>query len=158
MSLVSTCVGYSSPLLFVFFSPDLSITNSASCRAEVTGGPCKHSSEIDRRVRKFIAVQDTSAEAQLYGSYTLPASPPLHHPASLWGALPYSFASKLLFLPCSCSRKAGVLAEFYWLLWKSPPNIGLAWKTQQIYSNTSCYQTEEDFSANSSTCYQLPLA
>lgn len=115
------------------FFPDLSITNSASCRNGVTGSPCKHSSEIDRQVRKLIVVQDTSAEAQRYSSYTLPASPPLHHPASLWGARPCSFASKLLFLPCSRSWKAGVLAGFHWLLWRSSPNIGLAWKTQEVH-------------------------
>lgn len=49
MSLVSTCSGYSSSLLFVLFFPDLSITNSASCRNGVTGGPCTHLSEIDRQ-------------------------------------------------------------------------------------------------------------
>lgn len=75
-SLVTTCAGCPSPILFVFFFfPDLSITNSASCRSRVTGGPCKRSSEIDRQVRKLIVVQDTSAEAKHYSSYTLPASP-----------------------------------------------------------------------------------
>ncbi len=118
---------------FCLFFPDLSITNSASCRNGVTGSPCKHSSEIDRQVRKLIAVQDTSAGAQHYSSYTLPAFPPLHLPGSMWGALPHSFASKLLFLPCSRSWKAGVLAGFHWLLWRSSPNIGLAWKTQQVH-------------------------
>lgn len=92
----------------LLFSPDLSITNSASCRNRVTGGPCKRSSEIDRQVRKLIVVQDTSAEAKRYSSYTLPASPPLHHPASLWGALPHSLAPKCLFLPRSCPWKAGI--------------------------------------------------
>ena len=82
-----------------FFFPDLSITNSASCRNGVTGGPCERSSEIDRQVRELIVVQDTSAGAQRYSSYTSPASPPLHHPASLRGVLPHSFASKLLFSP-----------------------------------------------------------
>lgn len=90
MFLVSTCAGYSSPLHFVFLFSDLSITNSASCRNGVTGGPCQHSSEIDRQVRKLIVLRDTSTRAQRYSSYIASIPPPLYHPASLRGN-PFSF-------------------------------------------------------------------
>lgn len=91
ISLVSTCtrIFLSYPFCLLFL-PDLSITNYASCRNGVTGGPCKHSSEIDRQVRKLIVVQDTSAEAQRYSSYTLPA-PPSRTPSSLLVRSPPSF-------------------------------------------------------------------
>lgn len=131
VSLASTCVGYSSPILFdSFFFPDLSITNSASCRSGVTGGPCERSSEIDRQVRELIVVQDTSAGAQRYSSYTSPASPPLYT------ILPPCEELSLIHSPPNCffsvthaPGKPGLLAGIHRLLPPPPlPDIGLAWK------------------------------
>lgn len=131
VSLASTCVGYSSPILFdSFFFPDLSITNSASCRSGVTGGPCERSSEIDRQVRELIVVQDTSAGAQRYSSYTSPASPPLYT------ILPPCEERSLIHSPPNCffsvthaPGKPGLLAGIHRLLPPPPlPDIGLAWK------------------------------
>lgn len=124
VSCIHLCRVFLSPPFCLLFFPDLSITNSASCRSGVTGGPCKHSPEKDRQVRKLIVVQDTSAKAQRHSSYTLPASPPLHHLASLWGALSHSFLSKLLFVPLltllenqgACKISVATLEKFpqYW--------------------------------------------
>lgn len=130
VSLASTCVGYSSPILFdSFFFPDLSITNSASCRSGVTGGPCERSSEIDRQVRELIVVQDTSAGAQRYSSYTSPASPPLYT------ILPPCEERSLIHSPPNCffsvthaPGKPGLLAGIHRLLPPPLPDIGLAWK------------------------------
>ena len=167
VSLPSTCVGYSSPIhfasffFFFFFLPDLSITNSASCRNGVTGGPCERSSEIDRQVRELIVVQDTSAGAQRYSSYTSPASPPLHHPASLRGALPHSFASKLLFLRYSRSWKAGVARRNSSAAserFSPPPRRVLVWPGKTTPFGHQQHQTEEGFPASSSTRFQLPYS
>lgn len=71
-------VFFSSPFCLLF--SDLSITNSASCRARVTCGRYKRSSEIDRQVRKLIVVQDMSAGAQYYilPAFPSPVLPSLH--------------------------------------------------------------------------------
>lgn len=106
--------------------PDLSFTNSASCRGRVTGSPCKYSSGIDRKVRNHIDVQNTSAEAQLTRCQP---SPPLHRPATLCGALSF-ICLQIAFPPCSHSWKAGVLTRFHWLLWRTSPSAGFL-KTQQ---------------------------
>lgn len=118
MSLVSTLRWVDTFYSSIF--PDLSITNSASCRGRVTGSPCKYSPGIDRKVRNHIDVQDTSAEAQLTRCQP---SPPLHRPATLCGALSF-ICLQIAFPPCSHSWKAGVLTRFHWLLWRTSPSVG----------------------------------
>lgn len=159
VSLASTCVGYSSPILFdSFFFPDLSITNSASCRSGVTGGPCERSSEIDRQVRELIVVQDTSAGAQRYSSYTSPASPPLYtilppcEERSLIHSTPNCF-----FSVTHAPGKPGLLAGIHRLL-PPPPSPILVWPGKTTQVRHQQHQTEEGFPAGSSTCFQLPYS
>lgn len=133
MSLVSTLRWVDTFYSSVF--PDLSITNSASCRGRVTGSPCKYSSGIDRKVRNHIDVQDTSAEAQLTRCQP---SPPLHRPATLCGAVSF-ICLQIAFPPCSHSWKAGVLTRFHWLLWRTSPSASFL-KTQQDHHELTLVQ------------------
>lgn len=159
VSLASTCVGYSSPILFdSFFFPDLSITNSASCRSGVTGGPCERSSEIDRQVRELIVVQDTSAGAQRYSSYTSPASPPLYT------ILPPCEERSLIHSPPNCffsvthaPGKPGLLAGIHRLLPPPPPRYwsGLEKPRRFDISNTRLKRASQPAPARA---FNFPIA
>lgn len=115
MSLVSTCVGYSSILLSCF---SWSIYHKL----------CKLSQRGDRRlVQVFFWNRQGSQEAHWcsghvdWSTATLcQPSPPLHRPATLWGALSF-ICLQIAFPPCSHSWKAEVLKRFQWLLWRTSP-------------------------------------
>lgn len=130
MSLVSTCVEYSSRLFFPSFFSDLSIKISASCHKGVTGGPCEFYSEIDRQVGELIVVQDTSSEAQRYSSYTMPASSPLRRLSLLARSRPSFIHLQIAFSPmlvlleswdaCGISLDAPEKFLQYWFGLKNP--------------------------------------
>jgi len=140
----STALGIPLLSLFAFFC--LSITNSASCRGGVTGGPCKAS--LWNRQASLGApccsghVCWSTALQQLHIACL--ASPT---PSSLLVRSPQSFIRppNCFFSRARAPGKPGRSQDFIGCLWEVPKIlIWLGKPSRLTWSHTWCYQAEDD--------------